>query len=262
VSIWDALDEEGNLSDKYESEGKKGDDVILDFVLKIKEVNEEIHGDYNNPHLAKTTWHGKALTMFKTWIGMFVDSRFGTKRKSYVLGYEKEGFYSNVFKQLKDVNFKFWELHKKFKNGELTELDIVSIRRLTAEIGMSVSLMLIVAALKNLACDEDDCSEAHWTANLAINILNRTGQDMSSTLSPSGVYGLIKNPMAASRLLEDMSRGFELANTLLTGEEDEIIYKSGYYKDRNKLGVFLQKQIPLYTQVERTIRQASELIEY
>jgi len=258
ISFWDAMDEEGSLSDEYSYNGFKGDEAAIEFNAVVRTTIEQIHGDYNNPLISKAKLGGKVLFMFKTWIGTFIENRFGEVKYSHTLKRQRGGYYRTSFNLA--LNFK--DAHKRYKEGKLTDIEISNLRKLTADLSIMVLMAAAGAALKALACDEDDCSEAHWTAKLALNIGNRVGQDMSQAITISGIINLIKNPVAASRMLSDLGKAFTLTTYMISGEEDKLIYQSGFNKGRNKFGVLVESYVPLWTQIKRTMRSANEVSDY
>lgn len=85
VSMWEAYDEKGNL--------KEGYTIDLDEVRlfqKIRKVIEMNHGDYRNAMLAKTTFTGRALLMFRSWMIEGFANRFEKQKHDDILGYGNE----------------------------------------------------------------------------------------------------------------------------------------------------------------------------
>jgi hypothetical protein len=89
VSLWDAYGPNGKLKEGYTTDV---DEVRL--IQKIKKIIEMNHGDYNNALKVKTTFMGRALSQFRTWMFEGFANRFesgtksdGTPNVDYALSY-------------------------------------------------------------------------------------------------------------------------------------------------------------------------------
>lgn len=102
-SIWDALDENGNLIPGFDTEENKinweqaSGKEYTDFKTTISKAIVFAHGNYDDKRgmMAKSTILGKALLMFKTWITSAFYQRYATKQDDLESGIK--GFYGRYW---------------------------------------------------------------------------------------------------------------------------------------------------------------------
>lgn len=101
VSIWDAMDEEGNLYEEFRSEENisnweklTGKDYLA-FKNKMNEGIVRAHGNYDELRgmMLKSSVAGKAIAMFKTWLPMQLFWRFGQEQDNLKSGKTFKGRY-------------------------------------------------------------------------------------------------------------------------------------------------------------------------
>lgn len=92
VELWEAYDAQGKLKEGYTSDVDE-----LRMVQKIKRIVEMNHGDYNNALQIKSTFGGRAVSQFRTWMFEGFANRFesgenkdGTPNIDYALSYGSE----------------------------------------------------------------------------------------------------------------------------------------------------------------------------
>jgi hypothetical protein len=92
VELWEAYDAQGKLKEGYTSDVDE-----LRMVQKIKRIVEMNHGDYNNALQIKSTFAGRAVSQFRTWMFEGFANRFesgenkdGTPNIDYALSYGSE----------------------------------------------------------------------------------------------------------------------------------------------------------------------------
>lgn len=92
VELWEAYDAQGKLKEGYTSDVDE-----LRMVQKIKRIVEMNHGDYNNALQIKSTFGGRAISQFRTWMFEGFANRFesgenkdGTPNIDYALSYGSE----------------------------------------------------------------------------------------------------------------------------------------------------------------------------
>lgn len=218
VSMWEAIDASGNLSDNFEFQGKTGSDAVAAHVQTITEQITQIHGDYINPKMIQNVPLGRAFIMFKLWFFDPLMVRFGSHKYNYILQTETKGRYITLLESLWTNKLNLAEIHRKYKKGELSAIDMDNMRTALAE-GMAIlSLMLAQLMAKWALCKEQppkNCGKAQY----AINTLNRLNQEMQTFITPGGYTGFIDNPLAVARVLKVMSAlGGDLGD-LLSGDD-------------------------------------------
>jgi hypothetical protein len=89
VELWEAYDAQGKLKEGYTSDVDE-----LRMVQKIKRIVEMNHGDYNNALQIKSTFGGRAISQFRTWMFEGFANRFeagenkdGSPNIDYALSY-------------------------------------------------------------------------------------------------------------------------------------------------------------------------------
>lgn len=103
TSVWDALDENGNLLDKYATEENKKNwesaegNSYMNFKTTLSKAIVNAHGNYDDKRgmMAKSTIMGKALLMFKTWITSTFYQRFASTQDDLESGVK--GFYGRYW---------------------------------------------------------------------------------------------------------------------------------------------------------------------
>lgn len=104
VSLWDALDYEGNLLPEYNtpenqaSWGRMQTQEFSDFKSKVEEAIKVAHGNYLNSvgMRVKGFTAGKALMVFKTWTTAVVHERLGAERHNLMTGVKTRGRFKSL----------------------------------------------------------------------------------------------------------------------------------------------------------------------
>lgn len=101
VSVWDAMDNKGNLKEEFRTEENvnsweklTGNDYLA-FKNKMNEAIVRAHGNYDELRgmMIKSNLAGKALAMFKTWLPMQIFWRFGQEQINLKTGKKFKGRY-------------------------------------------------------------------------------------------------------------------------------------------------------------------------
>ena len=106
-SVWDALDENGKLSENYSSQENRDNwekatgKEFLEFYKKLSSAITKGHGNYDVKRgmMAKSSTIGKALLMFKTWVSSQFYQRFAVQQDDLAGG-------------IKDFKGRYWSLSK------------------------------------------------------------------------------------------------------------------------------------------------------
>ena len=199
ISLYEALDENGNLDNKYthkEYKSKKGIDLMTAITVdKIRPAVMKVAGDYISPlTLEKSEW-GKLALMFKKFLPELVNDRFHKRSYDYNLKKVTEGRLRALAAATGDLvtGKPIDEVRRKYALAGLAEVVIAH--------GLYTMLFLIGKA----ACDTPECKEQTGTTLFALNMLNRLTDDvlmlvnpmtaLNSTMSPFAVEGIINDYM-------------------------------------------------------------------
>jgi hypothetical protein len=261
-SMWEAIDDNGKLSDEWSIDDKKGTNAIISMVAKIKSQVEEIHGDYSNALLIKSTMAGQSIAMFRLWFFEMFHSRFGAEKMDYIRNINTKGRYRTILELAKTYKLKPRAIYRAYKNGELSEVDMVNIRTNLAEFTtMAMSLALYAIVKAGLCGEEDKCKSASMTQLSLLNMANKINQDVAFYASPSAWKQFITNPTALTGMLGDISKLIVITSNEVFGTEEETIYQSGKHKGEKKIGTLIKSQIPFISSMERVKTYGDELIQ-
>lgn len=262
-SLWEAINDNGTLSDEWALDGKKGHDAIVSMISSIKSQVSEIHGDYSSPLLIQKTLAGQAVSMFRKWFFETYHSRFGPQKPNYLTGIETKGRYRTAFELAKKFKLNPFALYRAYKKGELSKVDMANTRANLAEATTMVLSTLFAALLKKGICGDKQsarCKEASMYQLTLMNMYKRIDQDINFYSSPTAWKEMVTNPTALTGILGDVVKAYDLSYLSLFGEEGDLIYQSGYHKDEDKREVFIKSQIPVINQYERLKRFGDELV--
>jgi hypothetical protein len=162
---------------------------------------------------------GQLVSVFKGWIPMGIETRFGDMREDSLLDRDTEGRYKMIWKNggifrnsdgrldvtqtKKWVNYYISYLQNKSDNGELTEMDKSNFRRLVAEIVGLGGIMMSGIMLASLAGDDEDS----WFSNIfgaVADQFNRVSKELLFFINPSSVSSTMSNLIPAQSALGDM----------------------------------------------------------
>jgi hypothetical protein len=262
-SLWEVIDDNGKLSDEWGFKGKKGYEAVTEAVNSIKNTVQEVHADFTNPLMIEKSILGKALTMFRKWIFESIHSRFGYEKMDYNRNIVLKGRYRTAWELGKQFYFNPIKLYQAYKNKELSDVDAANIRGNIAEMMTMLGTMLFGSLLKNGICGDSSsckCKDANIYQLTVLNIYQKLEQDTNFYRSPTAWANFIGSPTAMTSYLIDSGKLIDLIYTGMFGEEEDMIYQSGPNKDRYKLDVFINTQIPIVNQTERAKKYSSELL--
>lgn len=261
MSMWEAIDKEGKLSNEWKIGNKYGDDAVVAMISKIESTVDEIHGDYRNAMLTKSVPIGQALTMFRQWIFETVHSRVGVEKPDYIRGIVTKGRYRTALELGKAYKFNPFAAYKAYKEGKLSEVDIANMRGNFAEMTTMALVLILQQLLKNAICGNDDknpCKSANASSLFLMNTYKKLTDDL--TLygpNPKAWYEFIKNPIAATSLLLDIYKVYDMTyDSVFGGEEDLINQRTG----EDKRIEFIISQTPFVNSIERLKKQSSDIL--
>jgi hypothetical protein len=261
-SMWEAINENGTLSDEWVFENKRGADAITAMVTRVKSQIQEIHGDYTNPLMVKDTLAGRMGSMFRLWFFEAFHSRFGVEKMDYNRNITTKGRYRTWVELTKKYKLNPSAIYKAWKTGELSEVDKANMKVNLAELSTLVLSFGLYALMKKGMCGDDKkCKNANIAQLSIMNIMQKINKDIQFYYNPKAWSDLIKNPTSMTSLLDDMWKLYSLSITEMFGEDEDMIYQSGYHKDESKWSPFIESQLPLLNSVERMKRFGDELIQ-
>jgi len=270
VSLWEALDEHGNLIDGY---SLKEDDIaeyLAKFSTKVGRIIAANHGDYANKLKIKEILLGRAFMQFRTWMIEGFANRFEKEMPDYVLGYTRKGRYRTGFgivswaentgmNSFQQTIFNLQQLLKKLTFGAFgkttydekgfTPEDAANMRKNLNE--MIIYMMLII--LSSLGSDDDDEREKGGKmANLLLNLGNRMETDILFYVNPVETHKILKSILPAMGLAKNID---EITTAIVRQFGDNPDIMSGPNKDRNALLVAILKATPGASQILRVESQ-------
>lgn len=256
--------------------------LLGQFSNRVKKVNNKIHGVYNKMGRAQIeqNWWGSVVMQYHKHLPMgilkryrsrgFYDETRGTVEKG-IFATMKDFFSLNARRIKQEAGFteenvraiesvQFWA-----KNGlkflttlndtkaMLPEYDLSNMRRQLGDfLGVAAGLLTSIA-LYPLHDDWDD-SVAY---NFAIYEADRLASE-SFMYNLVGLYSegktLFSTPVAAQSIVTDCFNAiYQIIGFIMQGEEFQNTYKSGRFAGENKIGVYVQRRIPMWSAVRNII---------
>jgi len=202
LSMWEAVDDSGKLTDNFEYEGSTGDDAIVAKVREIRELITAIHGDYINPKMIQSEFMGRAATMFKSWFYDPFMVRFGTEKFNYITNTTTKGRFITAFENGRKYKLNIKAYREAMANGEFSEVDAENMRTFLAEVKAVVAVMFARMLAKWALCDEKetggtDCGKFTYV----YNTMQRFESETKTFMSLDGYYDMVSNPIAIARYL-------------------------------------------------------------
>ena len=227
ISLYDALDEEGNLDPKYrhaEYGNLKGLDLLAVITTdKIRPVVMKTSGDYISPLLIEQKEWGKLLTMFKKFLPEMLMDRFHAREYDYSLKRETEGRLYGLAAGIGQIATGRWEEMKGDK------VRMAAVRGGIAEVTIALSLRALFMGLAALACDTKECREQRRDVLFGLNILGRLSDDVLELTLPYNMYNNLLNPFAIEGSVKTFARFYgDFTSWVIPGGDD------GRYKRRTR----------------------------
>lgn len=263
VSLYDAYDDNGEWKSVLFSENTNADwnpNTDLDstesansyyrFLDKLDAQNIRLFGAYGeNVYLdAKRSTVGKALMMFKTWLGEAIAIRFEAKKTRLDLGTDVKGRWRTLGEVM--VNNKLKDSIPALFLGRTqglilndAELDAANMKRNMVEMYILIGVFVSALGLaKALADDEEEGDENFRMAMMiCLNLAGRMQQDILYYISPSEGDKLFKNAIPVFKLYKDFE---QLAEATYKTLEGNPTYKSGEFKNWGRIPKELTEFLP------------------
>lgn len=235
TSFWEMLDDTGNLKQEYKDQFEDFNDYMIRFSTKVLAVNEKIHGRYSERDAAiiqqNALW--RMAFQFKKWVPAAIEARFESKRFDERLGAEVEGRWITVARMIKNLG----DTANRVSTGQLTELERYNFRKVATEVVMILGSLAMYMAL---GWDDDDKRKKSAGYKFVMTQLDRVSGDLLFLANPENATAMTKNPIAMTKLVDDLWDTFKYTPyALYLGEYK---YEAGPKKGENK---FYSKLISL-----------------
>lgn len=298
VSLWEALDENGNIKEEYATDEIKSawekidSNKLLRLSTRIADVNKRNHGNYdpNSAILANSTALGKALLQFRRWMLEGFATRFENEKYHDNLNRIVKGRYQtyatmignlgdgNIVKGTRKTISVMFEalLHNfAFKNmtddqlrargidgPEFSEADLENVRKNASGLKWLI-VMYSMLLLAKMGLDDEDDKKNATMFNFLLNQGGRLQQDLTFYSNPTTMGDITKNIIPAIKLADRAGSWFTAAsNTILDLDpEYSTEYERGDFKGSSKLLIKSGEMLPGTSTLIRTYRSASKLYD-
>lgn len=271
---------------------EKGQDIsdawaaLGEFKSKVISVNKYIHGVYDKIGAAmmEREWYGAIVMQYHKHIPMGI-ARF-YRRQGY-FNEERANVNKGIFASIKDfltMNVRAVKTRAMLSDAEVenveslqelfkTSLDFIIHAKLCYDIlpeyekanlrrslGYLAGMMSAVCFAIALRCmyDDDDPSLIY---NLGLYEADRLASE-AWQFTPPGAYieakKLFSQPIAAQSIISDVINAMGLtANYIIYGEDADLYFQSGRFAHKNKIGVYVERRIPIW----RNIKSITDIAE-
>lgn len=269
VSLFDVLDENGNINKELVSEEDYNkwskENKVNEFdklKIKLQALTSQIHGNYDvdTPIKAKNHFIGLAMLQFRTWILEGIAARGQEEHFDSRLGINVKGRYRTM------NNSKAWKalalyMLNGFKDSQLedfSDVDKANIRKNATEIAFAISLYLMLLGFKALKDEDDDESVLQYAGNLLFNVGLRLQSDIQFYIDPQEIEKLNSKIIPATQLLDDI---YDFKNAAIDQVFGEPLIKSGVYSGHNKLLKETAQFFPITNQIYKYMFLANQTID-
>ena len=224
---------------------------------KIHDVNDKIHGRYSARDAAAITQNvlGRMALQFKKWIPAAIESRFEAYSFNNDLGMEVEGRYIVGFRLM--VRALKGDL-KALQAGNMTELELYSMRKNLAELTLALGTILMFAALGSFGDDDDELKKNPYY-KFTMDQLNRVSGDLLYFVNPVSATELVLKPIALAKTTSDLLHAVIAIPHIFNAQGKKDIYASGSRKGENKALAKLIDLTPGAAPVARVLRNFKDI---
>lgn len=262
----------------------KGDVTEAELLMariseKTRHVNNKIHGVYNRREAAhiESKWYGGLIMQYHKHIPMGLLKRYmarghwnefrhsvdkGMVQSLYDVGklnldkIKKDcNFTEDETTALKSFIFTITHIHKFLTQLNATweiipDYEKANIARNLGDMVGVVSALATTAALWAIADDDDP--EGHWF-NFFLYEADRLGSE-AFMWNPYGMMNegkkLMSTPIAAQSIVTDAKNIIEEIVRYTFDDEYDPYYETGIHAGEHRMSVFMQRRIPVWTQIE------------
>ena len=253
-SLYDAFNFNPNTGELTLQEGFEfSEKDRFNITNYIWEMNKEIHGNYawEDRMVIQDNFLGQLVAQFHKWVYPAYKARFKKRRMDANLG-DMEGRYVSLvefYKYLRETGFtgfsESWDM--------LDDIQKSNMMRNLGEASMMAMSFILFTVLSKLSEGEDD-EEVKRLINVFAYDFNRTSKELLTWVPVVGVpelWQMVKNPVAITRYLGELSDVVEAGIAFPFQEEEERYYSRGVNKDELKLSKQFKDIIPLWYQAQR-----------
>lgn len=250
---------------KFDDGGKEKIDLLI-----IKKLNDSI-GNYrtNDQPDIQRHWWGKLVMLYRKYLIPMGQARFrgiefsltkkedlqsSQKRFSFALQENEEGTYTTLIRYLR-ASIKDGENWLQFKDNweDLTDYEKHNIKRTMTEIVITSTILPLIVTMLAGAGDDDD--ELRYYAAYS---LRRLDTELSAYRSIKENFKMMRSPIPSTRTLETALDVFDKVVNPFSWDELNDTYEQGINKGKNKLGVKVQKQLPVFRDFVRSYKDLYE----
>lgn len=271
---------------------KPGQDIsdawaaLGEFKSKVISVNKYIHGVYDKMGAAmmEREWYGAIVMQYHKHIPMGI-ARF-YRRQGY-FNEERGNVNKGIFASIKDfltMNVRAMKtramlseeevstveglqelfktsidfmIHAKTCYDILPEYEKANLRRSLGYVAGIMSAICLAIALRCI-WDDDDPSIVY---NMGLYEADRLASE-AWQFTPMGMFTeakkLFSQPIAAQSIISDTMNAIGLtANYIIYGEDADLYFQSGRFANQNKIGVYVERRIPIW----RNIKSVTDIAE-
>ena len=259
------------------------------FTERVRKVNNKIHGVYNKLGRAyiENGWYGGIVMQYHKHLPVGILKRyrergyFNETRGTYEKGITatvKDFLSLNARKVKHDLNLNdaqvnaIESIQNLFKTAipfllqlkatwhHLPEYDRANFRRQVGDLAGVVAGVAGTCALLVYGADDDEMKKNSNIFNLALYECDRLAAE-AFLYNPIGLFTetrtLMSTPVAGMGPVQDIFNILrQIAGMIFYGDEYESEYKTGKYAGRNKLGVFIERRIPMHNGIRGVVDAA------
>lgn len=185
-----------------------------DIQFALHAINKRLHGVYNDfdrPTIERF-WYGRLLIMYRKFVAPGIMKRYKEVSVDQELGMITEGSYRTFFRVL------FKEYQEMFKTGfgfgntensDLTDMELMNIRRTTLELGTFIMLGIMTILLESLRDSYDDDDKERWALSYPLYWTMRLQSELGFYINPRDTYRMFKSPTVGYSLVDKSIDVFE-----------------------------------------------------
>ena len=237
-----------------------------EFINKCREINNRLHGIYNNQDKATIQQHFimNALFSMRNYAFGMINRRFGGSHYNLALGHEVEGTLITTAKVLTGLfdkhtwgqtfRFLFLPFTDKSKSMMLSlgfsANQVANMRRNFADMAMITALFILKLMLAKPSGGDDD--EDNTMTGICYYFASRLLREQAAFNTPQGLYAelpVITNiEPAGVSAIADIFGIVELLGMQTLGMDEAYYQKSGatYEEGESKAGHKIQRMLPFY----------------
>lgn len=174
--------------------------------LKIKKVNQRLHGIYNDEDKSAIQRGvlGRLAIMYRKWIVPGFNRRFQSPTYDVILEQDLEGTYYSAMRFLRHLyaDIKQGQYSLTHSWNELTDHQKANMVRNFVEAGYMLSASILASILINLKEDDD---EDNFALNMTAIQVNRFVTEMSFFYNPKEFKRLLQQPAVAINTAEGLT---------------------------------------------------------